>query len=470
MITDRKTLNDQRILLRDDMPYTTLEDYLKIGGFEGLKKAIDMRPEQIIDVIKKSFLRGRGGAGFPAGIKWDGVRNNQCGAHGLEPERYLVCNFSEGEPGTYKDRYLVNKNPYALIEGMMIASYAIGTVNAIICIKEIYKKEISILNRAMQECRLAGFIGENVLGKGHDFPLEIFLGPDSYLLGEDRAQLEVIEGKPPWPRAKGIIPVYVGLYDQPTVVNNAETLSTVSYIMKNGPEWFKSIGTADSPGTMIFTLTGDIKTPGMYELPLGTPLSTLINEYGGGPLMGRQIQAVFSGPTNAVIPADKLDTPLDYGSMRKIPSGLGSGGYTVLDNTACVLTMGMMFSRFLALESCGQCTSCKTGTGRITKNLELLEAGEGTEETVLAILEDCQHIKGSGHCYLCTEEGIEIGSIFYNFPDVIVEHLEYGCLKHRNLVMPKIKSYDEESHTFTFDHKYFENCASLGKYINYPGI
>ena len=467
-MADYKTLEEQRILLGHEKPYANLEEYLADEGFEALKMALDMTPDQIIDVIKKSFLRGRGGAGFPAGIKWAGVRHNQTGAHGAPPERYLVCNFSEGEPGTYKDRFLVQRNPYALIEGMMIASYAVGTVNAIICIKVISQREAAILKRVIEECRLAGYVGDNVLGKGHDLPLEIAFGPDSYLLGEDRAQLEVIEGKPPWPRAKGIIPVFVGLYGQPTVVNNVETLSTVPYIIRKGPEWFKSIGTADSPGTMIFTLTGDVQRPGMYELPLGTPLSTLINDYGGGPLMGRHIQAVFSGPTNAVIPADKLDTRLDYGSMRKIPSGLGSGGYTVLDNTACVLTMGLNFSKFLALESCGQCTSCKTGTGRITRGLELLESGEATEETVLAILDDCQHIKGAGHCYLCTEEGIEIGSIFYNFPEVVVEHLEYGCLKDRHLVMPKIKSYDDATHTFTFDTGYFENCASLGKTINYP--
>lgn len=468
-MSEQETLDAQRILLQYDKPFTKLEDYLEVGGFEALKQSLKMEPMEIIGIIKKSFLRGRGGAGFPAGIKWDGVRNNPIGAHGAEPKRYLVCNFSEGEPGTYKDRFLVQKNPYALIEGMMIASYAIDTINAIICIKIISQREIAILERAIEECRQAGFLGDNVLDSGHDFPLEIAIGPDSYLLGEDRAQLEVIEGKPAWPRAKGIIPVFVGLYDQPTCVNNVETLSTVPYIIRNGPDWFKSIGTADSPGTMIFTLTGDVKYPGMYELPLGTPLSTLINTYGGGPLMGRHIQAVFSGPTNAVIPADKLDTPLDYGSMRKIPSGLGSGGYIVLDNTACVLTMGLNFSKFLALESCGQCTSCKAGTGRITRGLELLEAGEATEETVMAILDDCQHIKGSGHCYLCTEEGIEIGSIFYNFPEVIVEHLEYGCLKDRHLVMPKIKSFEQATNTFTFDVDYFKNCEAQGKTINYPG-
>jgi len=465
----QKELEQQRILLQHDKTMETLEDYLAVGGFKALKKALAMQPMQIIDEIKRSFLRGRGGAGFPAGIKWDGVRNNPTGAHGLAPKRYLVCNCSEGEPGTYKDRYLIQRNPYTLIEGMMIASYAIDTVNAMICIKEIFTKEIAILERAFEECRAAGYMGDNVMGSRHNLPLALTFGPDSYLLGEDRAQLEVIEGKPAWPRAKGIIPVYVGLYGQPTCVNNVETLSTVPHIILKGADWFKSIGTADSPGTMIFTLTGDVNRPGLYELPMGTPLSTLINVYGGGPIMERHVQAVFSGPTNAVIPADKLDTPLDYGSMRKIPSGLGSGGYTVLDNTACVLKMGLNFSRFLALESCGQCTSCKAGTGRITRNLELLEAGQATEETVMAILDDCQHIKGSGHCFLCTEEGIEIGSIFYNFPEVIVEHLEYGCLKDRHLVMPKIKSYDEATHTFTFDLAYYERCESEGKRINYPG-
>ncbi|MFQ5589063.1 MAG: NADP oxidoreductase, partial [Nitrospiria bacterium] len=254
-MADPRTLEEQRILLQYDKPLETLDDYLAVGGFEALKKALKMTPMQVIDIIKKSFLRGRGGAGFPAGIKWDGVRNNTTGAHGHAPQRYLVCNFSEGEPGTYKDRYLMHKNPYALIEGMMIASYAIGTVNAIICIKIISTREKAILERVIEECRQANFLGDNVLDSGHNLPLEIAVGPDSYLLGEDRAQLEVIEGKPPWPRAKGIIPVFVGLYDQPTCVNNVETLSTVPYIIRKGPDWFKSIGTADSPGTMIFTLT-----------------------------------------------------------------------------------------------------------------------------------------------------------------------------------------------------------------------
>lgn len=468
-MAEQKVLEEQKILLQHEEPIETLEDYLAIGGFQALKKAVKMTPMQIIHEIKKSFLRGRGGAGFPTGIKWEGVHRNQDITLGRAPQKYLVCNCSEGEPGTYKDRYLIQKNPYTLIEGMIIASYAIGTVDAMICIKEIFKKEIAILERAIQECITAGYVGENAMGSGHYLPLKLTFGPDSYLLGEDRAQLEVIEGKPPWPRAKGIIPVYVGLYGQPTVVNNVETLATVPHIIRKGADWFKSIGTADTPGTMIFTLTGDINRPGMYELPMGTPLRTLIDVYGGGPKMERHVKVVFSGPTNSVIPASKLDTPLDFGSMRKIPSGLGSGGFIVLDNTACVLKAGLDFAKFLAIESCGQCSSCKTGTGRIARGLELLEEGRATEESVLAILEDCEHIKGQGHCYLCTEPGLEIGSIFHHFPDDVIEHLEYGCLKNRHPVMPKIKSFDEETHTFTFDEGYFDRCLANGKLINYPG-
>ncbi len=457
-----------RILLQREEPFKNLEEYLSSGGFAGLKKALSMTPEAVIAVIKKAHLRGRGGAGFPTGIKWDGVRKKELDDHGLPAQKYLVCNASEGEPGTYKDRYLIGKNPYTLLEGMAIASYAIGTVQAIICIKEIFKKEIAILKGAIAECKAAGFIGEHAMGSKHDLPIDIAFGPDSYLLGEDRAMLEVIEGKPAWPRAKGMIPVDFGLWAQPTVVNNVETLSTVPHILAKGADWFKSIGTADTPGTMIFTLVGDVNRPGLYELPMGTSLKTLIEVYGGGVQVDRQLQAVFSGPTNAVIPASKIDTPLDFGSMRGIPSGLGSGGFIVYDNTACVLKAALNFSRFLAIESCGQCISCKAGTGRITHRLDKLERGVATEQDAMAILEDCCHIKGQGRCFLITEEAIEIGSVFYQFPEVVAEHIEFGCLKDRHLPLPKIKSFDEATHTFVFDEAYYERSFAEGRYIIDP--
>ncbi len=458
----------EKVLLTREAPFHTLKEYRAEGGFQALEKALKMSQEEIIAEIKRSNLKGRGGAGFPTGIKWDGVRKKTADILGFPPKKYLVCNGSEGEPGTYKDRYLIKKNPYTLIEGMAIASYAIGTYGAIICIKEVFKKEIAILQRAIGECIDAGLIGDDAMGSGQALPLEIALGPDSYLLGEDRAQLEVIEGKPAWPRAKGMIPVEYGLYGQPTVVNNVETLATVPHILRNGADWFKTIGTPDSPGTMIFTLTGDVNRPGIYELPLGTPLRTLIEVYGEGARPDRKIKAVFSGPTNAVIPAHKLDTPLDFGSMRNIPSGLGSGGFIVYDDTACILQAGLNFSRFLAIESCGQCVSCKSGTGRITRRLELLESGRATEDDVLSIVAECQQMKGQGRCFLITEEGVEINSLFYHFPEEVAEHLEFGCLRKRPLVLPKIKDFDESTHTFIYDEAYYDRSLAEGRHILYP--
>lgn len=455
-------------VLLDGTPYPTLDIYLARGGGQALKKALGLSPEGVIEEIRKANLRGRGGAGFPTGIKWAGVRSKKTDILGCPPAKYLVCNCSEGEPGTYKDRYLIKKNPYPLLEGMAIAAYAIGTMHNVICIKGVFEKEIARLEAAIAELQTEGLLGENILGSGHTAWIEIVRGPDSYLLGEDRAMLEVIEGKPAWPRAKGLIPVEYGVYGQPTVVNNVETLSTVTHILRNGTDWFRSIGTKDSPGTMIFTLTGDVNRPGMYELPLGTPLQTLIQTCGGGVKIDRRLQAVFSGPTNAVIPADKINTPLDFASMRAIPSGLGSGGFTVYDDTACIIQAGLNFSRFLAIESCGQCTACKTGTGRITSRLERLEAGEATEEDVMAILDDCQHIKGAGRCFLITEEGIEINSILYHFADDVVEHLSYGCKKKRSLVMPKIKDFDEGTQTFVYDTAYYDRSFSEGRKIVYP--
>ncbi|MGB3940235.1 MAG: NADH-ubiquinone oxidoreductase-F iron-sulfur binding region domain-containing protein [Candidatus Manganitrophaceae bacterium] len=465
-----QTIEEQRIHLKREEPFKTLEEYLAVGGFQGLKKALGMSQMGVIDEIKRSSLRGRGGAGFPTGIKWEGVYKKTADILGMTPTKYLVCNGSEGEPGTYKDRYLIQKNPYGLIEGMMIGSYAVGTYKAIICIKEIFKREIAILERALKECIDAGYVGDNVMGTGRNLPLELAFGPDSYLLGEDRAQLEVIEGKPAWPRAKGMIPVEYGLYGQPTVVNNIETLSTIPHILLKGAAWFKSIGTADTAGTMIFTLCGDVNRPGMYELPMGTPLRTLIEVYGGGAKIDRHIRAVFSGPTNAVIPPDKFDTPLDFASMRKIPSGLGSGGFIVYDDTACILKAGVNFAKFLAIESCGQCASCKTGTGRIAHRLERLDQGKATEQDVMGILDECSHTKGSGRCYLVTETGIDISSIFHHFSEDIVEHLEYGCLKERPLPLPKIKDYDEATHTFTYDEAYYERCFKEGRYMITPAI
>jgi NADH-quinone oxidoreductase subunit F len=428
----------RKILLQDEEPVHTLEHYRSKGGFQALKKALEMSPGEIIDLVKRSGLRGRGGAGFPAGIKWDGVSKKEIDILGRPATRYLVCNFAEGEPGTYKDRYLMSRNPYYLIEGMAIASHAIGAPTAVICIKEIFHKEIDILTRVLEECYGASYLGENILGSGKNIVIELATGPDSYLLGEDRALLEVIEGKPAWPRWKGIIPVEYGLHGQPTCVNNVETLSHVPHIIQNGPDWFRSIGTPDTPGTTIITLTGDVEQPGMYEVPMGTSLKSVIYDMGGGPKLGRRIQAVFSGPTNAVIPASKIDTPLDFGSMRKIPSGLGSGGFIVYDDTACMVEVAEVFARFLWVESCGQCPACKLGTGRITEALEELGAGTGSSATLATLHRQLLTVGSGNRCFLPVEAQQVVGSILRAFPEDVVAHLEGRCPSPREIPLPKI--------------------------------
>ncbi len=481
----------QRILLKDREPVESLSAYLARGGFQALRKALEMPPAAIVNEIKQSGLRGRGGAGFPTGVKWEGVLKAQVSfcetlnagigpgtgweaaytpiedLHLQPAKKFLCCNCAEGEPGTFKDRYLIRKNPYQLLEGMAIAAYAISAAKAYLCIKEVFVKEIPILLRAIEECTTQGYLGKNVLGTGIDIPLILAKGPDSYLFGEDRALLEVVEGKPPWPRLKGVIPVHFGLYGHPTLVNNVETLCHVTHILRNGAAWFKTIGTTDTPGTTCITLSGDVQRPGVYEVPMGTTLKTLIYEYGGGP-KGKRVKAVFSGPTNAVITEDRLDTPLDFGSMKKIGSGLGSAGFIVYDETACIVKAGLNFSRFLALESCGQCPSCKTGTARITEGLERVEAGTATEEDVMAIAEECRAIKGQGHCFLVTEESVNISSILHYFTEEVFDHIKHGCRLPRPLALPKIKDYDEASHTFHFDLDYYQHAVELGENIWLP--
>lgn len=450
------------ILLSEETAVQTVKDYLSRGGFQALKKALGMPRQQIIDEIRKSGLRGRGGAGFPTAIKWEGVLKKDQDFHGLPAVKYLCCNMAEGEPGTFKDRYIVRKNPYQLLEGMAIASYAIGAAKAYIAIKEIFVKEIPILKKALEECTAQGYVGRDALGSGEDIVVEIALGPDSYLFGEDRALLEVLEGKPAWPRTKGIIPVLFGLYGQPTVVNNVETLCHVPHIIQKGADWFRSIGSPDTPGTTCITLSGDVNRPGIYEVPTGTSLKSVINELGGGP-KGKRVKAVFSGPTNAVITEDRLDTPLDFGSMKKMGSGLGSGGFIVYDETACILKAGLNFSRFLALESCGQCPSCKSGTARITQRLERLEKGHGTAEDVLTIAEECRAIKGQGHCFLVTEESVNVSSVLHYFTEEIFQHIGNGCRLDRPLPFPKMKDFDEQRRIFYYEEEYYAHVAAQGQ-------
>jgi len=413
----------------------SLDEYSRQGGLEGFKKARTLSPQAIIDEVKKSGLRGRGGAGFPTGIKWQSVSDDPA------PKKYVVCNGSEGEPGTYKDRYLIRKNPYPLVEGMLIASRAVGAEEVFIGLKAKFTIEVGRVRKAIAEFEEAG-----LMPKGY---LNIVLGPDEYLFGEEKALLEVVDGRGAMPR---IMPPYQqGIKCSPseynpTVVNNVETMSNLAHILAKGADWFRTFGSKDSPGTMIFTLSGDVKYPGMYELPMGTPLRDLLEKFGGGPAGDKPLRAVFSGVASRVITPDQFDTPLDFGSMKAAGSGLGSGGFMVYDESVSMVKIARLISEFLAKESCGQCIPCNAGCRNITQYLEKFESNHAVPDDLENILIECRGVTNQTRCFLPAEESAVISSIIQKFPGEFApgKVLEYS----RQPELWKIMDFNEETRTF----------------------
>lgn len=434
-------IQETRILLPEDLkPLNSLAEYEARGGLAGLKKASVMPRAQIIAEVKKSGLRGRGGAGFPTAIKWESTVNDP------SPTKYLVCNFAEGEPGTYKDRYLISKNPYQLIEGLLIAAYVIEAKQAFIGVKEKFTVQVNRLRQAIREMEAA-----KIMQPGY---VEVVLGPDDYLFGEEKALLEVVDGRGALPR--NMPPFLYGVrctpteYN-PTVVNNAESLSHLPQILSKGADWFRLRGTADTPGTMIFTLSGDVKRPGMYELPMGTTLRQLLDEVGGGPAAEYPFKAVFSGVANTVITPDIFDTPLDFGSMRAKGSGVGSGGFIVYDARHCMVKIARMLSQFLAVSSCGQCVPCNLGCRVITRHLNRIEDGIGSQDDINAIFAECGRCTNQTRCFLPTQESKMISSIIQKFPEEFRVHLGRTCSDYNELVLPKIEYFDETTRRFTYE-------------------
>lgn len=379
--------------LLPDRPVGSLEEYRASGGGEGLARALDRGPAATIEEVRRSGLRGRGGGGFPTGIKWRTVDEDPC------PTRFVVCNAAEGEPGTFKDRWLLRMNPYQVVEGLAIASVAVGARRAFVGIKSGYEREIAALRKALVEMAEADLLG--------GIPVEVVGGPDEYLFGEEKALLEVLEGNLPMPR---IVPPFMeGLFrtpdsPNPTVVNNVETLANVPHILRNGAEWFRSVGTEGSPGTMVFTLSGDVRNPGMYELPLGYSMRDLVYAVGGGPPEGRTVKAIFPGASSTVMIPEQLDAPLDFDALRAVGSGLGSGGFVVYDDSTCMVRAAQAYSRFLYVESCAQCPACKQGTGEITRLLEVVDQGRGADVDIETILARCLTVTDGQRCALPSGE------------------------------------------------------------------
>jgi NADH:ubiquinone oxidoreductase subunit F (NADH-binding) len=417
-------------------PSSNLAAYRAAGGGIALDRARTIGPDAVIAEIRAAGLRGRGGAGFPTAIKWAGVR-----AEG--GERFVVCNAAEGEPGTFKDRAIIRANPYQVVEGLAVAAMAIGATAAYVATKSRYAIEVEALEAAVAEMADAGML--------EDVPLAVTTGPDEYLFGEEKALLEVVAGRDARPT---LYPPYVaGLFGtptspNPTVVNNVETLAHVSHILREGAEWFRSRGTAESPGTMVFTVSGDVRREAVVELPLGTPLSWLVFGVGEGLEAGRRPKAVLSGVSNGPLLRVDLDTPLTFEALRRAGAGLGSGGFIVYDDTTCMAEVGAVLGGFLAVESCGQCPPCKLGTGALAERFDRIHRGDGDAGTLEELAAWTQRVTDSNRCGLGAAGRDLAGGIIERFWDELVAHLDGGCPGHRDLKVPKLDTYDATAGRF----------------------
>ena len=402
-----------------------IEEYQRDGGYQSLEKALKKyKPLDVVREVLRSGLRGRGGAGFPTGKKWEMVATHR------ETERYLVCNAGEHEPGTFKDRHLLRHNPHQLIEGMTIASYAVGAKETHLFLNGIFTEEIDRVRSAIREAGDRGFLGSRILGTDFSCDIQVFLGSNSYVAGEETAMLEAMQGREAKPKHKPpFYPTVFGLHGKPTIVNNVETLSNIPHILRMGTDAYRKIGTPTSPGTMLFSVSGDVRSPGVYELPLGTPLREIIENHGGGLKPGRTLKAIYpGGPSMAFLLPDQIDVPMDFDSLRAIGSGLGSAGIIVLDNTKCMVEHIMKFCRFFEVESCGQCPPCKMGTHYLHQILEKIESGEGRTADLESLEQLSGFVKGRGDCTVITGAAVAVESGLRHFRDEFEAHIkEHRC-------------------------------------------
>jgi NADH:ubiquinone oxidoreductase subunit F (NADH-binding) len=398
-----------------------LEKYRARGGYQPLAKAVKSSREEIIKVISNAGLRGRGGAGFPTGKKWQFTLE----APG-EP-RYLVLNGGEDEPGSKKDRVLMENLPHLVIEGTILAAYAIGAAKAYLYINARYDVATKSVKEALAEARDAGYWGEKILDSDFSLDIEVVPAPHNYVAGEDTAVLEVIEGKKPMPRQKPPFPVTVGLFGKPTSVNNVETVANVAPILLKGADWYRKFGTAESPGTMIFSLNDDVNRPGVYELPFGTPLRYLIEECGGGIKGDKKIKAIMpAAPSSAFLPPEKIDTPLDHNSMRDAGSALGCGVVRLVAEGSCIVEEVLKIAEFFAVESCGQCPACRMETNTLSMMMKKVQGGQGGQPILDQFSKILAFNKGKGFCNLIAMPGPPIESALKLFPGDFASHLSTG--------------------------------------------
>ena len=400
----------------------TLATYQSTGGYEAWKKILREKtpPETIIAEVKKSVLRGRGGAGFPTGLKWSFMPRSAPG------QKYIVCNSDEGEPGTFKDRDILRFNPHALIEGMAIAGYTIGATVGYNYMRGEFWEPYERFEAALAEARAAGLIGKNILGSGVDFQLHSHLGAGAYICGEETALLESLEGKKGQPRFKPPFPASYGLYGRPTTINNTETLASIPSIMLNGGEWFLNIGKPNNGGAKIFSVSGHVNKPGNYEVPLGTPFAKLL-EMAGGVRGGRKLKAVIPGGSSVPVLRGEvmMDVNMDYDSLSKAGSMLGAGSVIVMDDTTCMVKALARISHFYYEESCGQCTPCREGTGWLARVLHRLEHGHGSMRDIDLLADMSTKIEGRTICALGDAAAMPVISFIKNFRAEFEYHVQH---------------------------------------------
>ncbi|MHA2280421.1 MAG: NADH-ubiquinone oxidoreductase-F iron-sulfur binding region domain-containing protein [Promethearchaeota archaeon] len=411
----------ERILTGDNLLIdpTNIEDYIAIGGYKALTKAISMQPKKIIEEIKKSGLRGRGGAGFPTGIKWE-IACKQKNA-----VKYIICNADEGDPGAYMDRNLLEGNPQLIIEGMIIGAYAIGANKGWVYVRDEYPLAVKNVTINVNQARDMGFLGKNILNSGFDFDIEITRGAGAFVCGEETALIHSIEGRRGNPSQRPPFPAQKGLYGKPTNINNVETWANVPKIIENGAEWYTNIGTETSKGTKIFSLVGKVKNTGLVEVPMGITIEEIVFDIGCGTPDGKKVKAIQTGgPSGGCIPLDYFNLPIDYESLKKAGSIMGSGGMIVMDEDTCMVDFARYFINFLQAESCGKCSSCREGTQRMFEILTDITEGKANDTSIELLEELACVIKESSLCGLGQTAPNPILSTLKYFKNEYISHIK----------------------------------------------
>ena len=397
-----------------------IEDYIARDGYKAIEKVLfEMTPEQVVDEMLKSGLRGRGGAGFPTGMKWKFAQQQPKG------QKYMVCNADEGDPGAYMDRSTLEGDPHSVLEAMIIAGYAIGATKGFIYIRAEYPLAIHRLQVAIKQATELGLLGKDILGSGFDFEIELRFGAGAFVCGEETALLQSIEGQRGMPRPRPPFPAVKGLWGRPTVINNVETLANIPVIINKGADWFSRIGTSTTKGTKVFALTGKVNNSGLIEVPMGTTLREIIFDIGGGIRGGHKFKAAQTGgPSGGIIPPQFLDTPIDYESLAKIGSIMGSGGLIVMDETDCVVDIAKFYLDFTVDESCGKCAPCRIGGRKLLNYLKKISEGRGTEQDIADMRQICDAMNKASLCGLGQTASNPVRSTLQYFMDEYMEHIK----------------------------------------------